>query len=55
MAIRINASLSLVLTVSLVSLLIILITIFVIILPYFAKMQKLMDKMNLVTRENLTG
>lgn len=55
MAIRINASLSIVLTISLVSLLIILITIFVIILPYFAKMQKLIDKMNLVTRENLTG
>src|SRR5690554_3222785 len=55
MAIRINASLSIVLTISLVSLLIILITIFVIILPYFAKIQKLIDKMNLVTRENLTG
>lgn len=55
MAFRINASLGVILFIALTSLLIILLSIFFIVMPYFSKMQKLMDKMNLVTRENLTG
>jgi len=55
MAFRINANLATILFVSLLSLLIILLTIFFIVMPYFSKMQKLIDQMNLVTRENLTG
>src|SRR5690625_2754883 len=55
MAFRINANLATILFVSLLSLLIILLTIFFIVMRYFSKMQILIDQMNLVTRENLTG
>lgn len=54
-AIRLNLSLSLILIISLSSLVLIIAVVFIIIVPQFMKMQKLVDKMNLVTRENLTG
>ena len=55
MAFRVNASLSMVLIISLSSLLIVVISVYLVILPQFKKLQVLVDKMNLTTRENLTG
>ena len=50
-----NGTLSWITAVAIVLLLIILITIFSFVSPKFKKMQKLTDKINGVTRENLTG
>lgn len=50
-----NPTLSLLLVVSIVSLIIMIAIIFTITLPRFQLVQKLVDRLNLVTRENLTG
>ena len=54
-AVRLNLSIAFILIASLISLVIIITVVFLIIVPQFMKMQKMVDKMNLVTRENLTG
>ncbi len=50
-----SSSLSLIVVISVIALVILVISIFIIVLPKFKKMQELTDKLNLVTRENLTG
>ncbi len=48
-------SLSLIVIIAVITLCILVISIFLIVLPKFKKIQELTDKLNLVTRENLTG
>ncbi len=50
-----SSQLSLIVVISVITLVVLVISIFVIVLPKFKKMQELTDKLNLVTRENLTG
>ncbi len=54
-AIKTHAPLSIIIAVGIVSLLILMASIFIIAVPKFSVMQKLHDKMNLVTRETLSG
>lgn len=54
-SVRENPTLSMLLIVSIVSLLVMIIIIFSITLPRFQLMQKLIDRLNLVIRENLSG
>jgi ATP-binding cassette, subfamily B, multidrug efflux pump len=54
-SIRENPTLSMLLIVSIVSLLVMIVIIFSITLPRFQLMQKLVDRLNLVIRENLSG
>ncbi|MDE7213935.1 MAG: ABC transporter ATP-binding protein/permease [Anaeroplasmataceae bacterium] len=49
------ARLSLIVVISVVALVTLVISIFLIVLPKFKKIQELTDRLNLVTRENLTG
>lgn len=55
MSVMLQPSLSLILVVSVISVLILVSVIFILILPKFKIVQKLVDRMNLTTRENLTG
>lgn len=55
MSIMTQPSLSLILVVSVISVLILVTIIFILILPKFQIVQKLVDRLNLTTRENLTG
>ncbi len=55
MSILIQPALSLILVVSVVSVLVLVTIIFILILPKFKIVQKLVDRLNLTTRENLTG
>ncbi|MDE5855917.1 MAG: ABC transporter ATP-binding protein/permease [Anaeroplasmataceae bacterium] len=50
-----TANLSLIVIVSVIALVTLVISIFLIVLPKFKKIQELTDRLNLVTRENLTG
>ena len=50
-----NASMTWVVTIGVISLIILIAGIMSIAVPKFSKIQKLTDKLNLVTRENLTG
>jgi ATP-binding cassette subfamily B protein len=54
-SVRENPTLSMLLIVSIVSLLVMIVIIFSITLPRFQLMQKLVDRLNLVIRENLSG
>ena len=54
-SVRENPTLSMLLIVSIVSLLVMIVIIFSITLPRFQIMQKLVDRLNLVIRENLSG
>lgn len=53
--IQTSASLSIIIVVAVVALVLLVVTIFSIVLPKFNIIQKLTDRLNLVTRENLTG
>ncbi len=55
MSIMTQPSLSLILVVSVISVLVLVTIIFILILPKFQIVQKLVDRLNLTTRENLTG
>ena len=55
MAISLSPTLSLVIIGSVMALLVLVITLFLLTMPRFKIIQKLVDKLNLVTRENLTG
>lgn len=55
MSIMTQPSLSLILVVSVISVLVLVTIIFILILPKFKIVQKLVDRLNLTTRENLTG
>lgn len=55
MALNKQPALSMVLIASISALIILVIIVFVLTIPKFSKMQKLVDKLNLVTRENLKG
>ncbi len=55
MSVMLQPSLSLILVVSVISVLILVSVIFILILPKFKIVQKLVDRMNLTMRENLTG
>ena len=55
MALSKQPSLSMILVASISALIILLATVFILTVPKFGKMQKLVDKQNLVTRENLKG
>lgn len=50
-----NASMLWIISICLVATLVLIITLFVIAVPKFKKIQKLIDKLNLVSREHLTG
>lgn len=49
------ASLSFIVIISIIALTLLVVSIFVVVLPKFKKIQTLTDRLNLVTRENLTG
>lgn len=53
--INLSGELSIVTAISVVALLLIVVAMFVFVVPKFKKIQSLTDKVNLVTRENLTG
>lgn len=53
--IKSTANLSLIVIISVVALVTLVLSIFLIVLPKFKKIQELTDRLNLVTRENLTG
>ncbi|MBU4438511.1 MAG: ABC transporter ATP-binding protein/permease [Acetobacterium sp.] len=55
MALRRTTSMGWIILVAVVAILIIIITVFAIAMPRFKLIQKLVDRLNLVTRENLTG
>nr|WP_320023806.1 ABC transporter ATP-binding protein [uncultured Acetobacterium sp.] len=55
MALRRTTSMGWIILVAVAAILIIIITVFVIAMPRFKLIQKLVDRLNLVTRENLTG
>ncbi|MDE6408085.1 MAG: ABC transporter ATP-binding protein/permease [Anaeroplasmataceae bacterium] len=50
-----TANLSLIVVIAVIALVTLVISIFLIVLPKFKKIQELTDRLNLVTRENLTG
>ncbi|MDE7161866.1 MAG: ABC transporter ATP-binding protein/permease, partial [Anaeroplasmataceae bacterium] len=50
-----SANLNLIVVVSVIALVILVVSLFLIVLPKFKKIQQLTDRLNLVTRENLTG
>ncbi|MDE7384150.1 MAG: ABC transporter ATP-binding protein/permease [Anaeroplasmataceae bacterium] len=50
-----TANLSLIVVIAVVALVTLVVSIFLIVLPKFKKIQELTDRLNLVTRENLTG
>lgn len=50
-----SSQLSIIVVISVIVLVMLVASIFIIVLPKFKKMQELTDKLNLVTRENLTG
>lgn len=54
-AIKTHAPLSIIIAVGIVSLIVMLATIFMLSIPKFSIMQRLYDRINLVTRENLSG
>ncbi len=54
-ALNTNSSMTYIIGLAVVSILVIVITLFAIAMPKFTKVQKLIDKLNLVTREILTG
>ena len=54
-AIRTNADMTYIIGVAVVAILAVVITLFAIAMPKFNKVQKLIDKLNLVTREILSG
>lgn len=53
--IKSTANLSLIVVIAVVTLVLLVVSIFLIVLPKFKKIQELTDRLNLVTRENLTG
>ena len=53
--IQVSSGLSLTIVFSIIALVLLVVVIFIIVLPKFNTIQKLTDKLNLVTRENLTG
>lgn len=55
MALRRTTSMGWIILVAVIAILIIIITVFAIAMPRFKLIQKLVDRLNLVTRENLTG
>lgn len=54
-SVQTQPTLSLILIVSVIAIVFVVVTIFSITLPKFARIQKLVDRLNLVTRENLSG
>lgn len=54
-ALRTNASMTYIIGLAILSILVIIITLFIVAMPKFTKIQKLIDKLNLVTREILSG
>lgn len=52
---NVASSMNYIIVISVIVLVVLIITIFIIVLPKFSRMQKLTDRLNLVTRENLTG
>ena len=50
-----SANLSLIVVIAVVVLVVLVVSLFLIVLPKFKKIQELTDRLNLVTRENLTG
>lgn len=53
--IKSTANLSLIVVIAVVALIVLVVSLFLIVLPKFKKIQELTDRLNLVTRENLTG
>ena len=53
--IQASSNLNMIVVISVVTLVILVVSIFLLVLPKFKKMQTLTDRLNLVTRENLTG
>lgn len=53
--IKSTANLSLIVVIAVVTLIVLVVSLFLIVLPKFKKIQELTDRLNLVTRENLTG
>lgn len=54
-ALRTNASMTYIIGLAILSILVVIITLFIVAMPKFTKIQKLIDKLNLVTREILSG